>query len=124
MSETKVIGIDLGATNIRAGLVHEGNIHTIQSKRIKSEGTVEEVLADFYLLIDTLLDKDVVAIGIGVPSVVDLAKGIVYDVQHIRSWKEVPLKEILEKKYKLPVYVNNDANCFALGEFHFGKGRG
>ena len=50
MSETKVIGIDLGATNIRAGLVHEGSIHTIQSKRIKSEGTVEEVLADFYLL--------------------------------------------------------------------------
>jgi glucokinase len=124
MSETKVIGIDLGATNIRAGLVHEGSIHTIQSKRIKSEGTVEEVLADFYLLIDTLLDKEVVAIGIGVPSVVDLAKGIVYDVQHIPSWKEVPLKEILEKKYKLPVYVNNDANCFALGEFHFGKGSG
>ena len=124
MSETKVIGIDLGATNIRAGLVHEGSIHTIQSKRIKSEGTVEEVLADFYLLIDTLLDNEVVAIGIGVPSVVDLAKGIVYDVQHIPSWKEVPLKEILEKKYKLPVYVNNDANCFALGEFHFGKGRG
>jgi glucokinase len=124
MSETKVIGIDLGATNIRAGLVHEGSIHSIQSKRIKSEGTIEEVLADFYLLIDTLLDKDVVAIGIGVPSVVDLAKGIVFDVQHIPSWKEVPLKEILEKKYKLPVYVNNDANCFALGEFHFGKGRG
>ena len=124
MSETKVIGIDLGATNIRAGLVHEGIIHNIQIKRIKSEGTVEEVLADFYLLIDTLLDKEVVAIGIGVPSVVDLAKGIVYDVQHIPSWKEVPLKEILEKKYKLPVYVNNDANCFALGEFHFGKGRG
>jgi glucokinase len=70
------------------------------------------------------LDNEVVAIGIGVPSVVDLAKGIVYDVQHIPSWKEVPLKEILEKKYKLPVYVNNDANCFALGEFHFGKGRG
>lgn len=124
MSETKVVGIDLGATNIRAGLVHEGSIHNIQSKRIKSAGTVEEVLADFYLLIDTLLDNEVVAIGIGVPSVVDLAKGIVYDVQHIASWKEVPLKEILEKKYKLPVYVNNDANCFALGEFHFGKGRG
>ncbi|MEY4050682.1 MAG: hypothetical protein RL262_1516, partial [Bacteroidota bacterium] len=117
MSETKVIGIDLGATNIRAGIVQQGSIQNIQSKRIKSEGRVEEVLADFYLLIDALLDKEVVAIGIGVPSVVDLAKGIVYDVQHIPSWKEVPLKEILEKKYKLPVYVNNDANCFALGEF-------
>ena len=51
MSETKVIGIDLGATNIRAGLLHESSIHNIQSKRIKSEGTVDEVLADFYLLI-------------------------------------------------------------------------
>ena len=50
MSETKVIGIDLGATNIRAGLVYDSSIHNIQSKRIKSEGTVEEVLADFYLL--------------------------------------------------------------------------
>ena len=105
MSETKVIGIDLGATNIRAGLVHEGNIHTIQSKRIKSAGTVEEVLADFYLLIDTLLDNEVVAIGIGVPSVVDLAKGIVYDVQHIPSWKEVPLKEILEKNYYYEIFM-------------------
>lgn len=123
MSETKVIGIDLGATNIRAGVVHDGIIKNIQSKRIKSAGTVEEVLVDFYELIDELLDKEVVAIGIGVPSVVDLEKGIVYDVQHIPSWKEVPLKEILETKYKIPVFVNNDANCFALGEFHFGKGK-
>jgi len=123
MNESKVIGIDLGATNIRAGVVHAGTIKNIETKKIKSAGTVEDVLADFYLLIDALLDKDVVAIGVGVPSVVDLAKGIVYDVQHIPSWKEVPLKAILEAKYKLPVFVNNDANCFALGEFHFGKGK-
>ena len=124
MTDTKLIGIDLGATNIRAGIVQKGILHTIQTKKINSAGSIEEVLADFYLLIDALLDKEVVAIGIGVPSVVNLSKGIVYDVQHIPSWKEVPLKEILEKKYHLPVFVNNDANCFALGEFHFGKGRG
>ncbi|MCX6212317.1 MAG: ROK family protein [Bacteroidetes bacterium] len=123
MNESKIIGIDLGATNIRAGVVYGGTIKKIETKKIKSAGTVEDVLADFYLLIDALLDKDVVAIGVGVPSVVDLAKGIVYDVQHIPSWKEVPLKAILEAKYKIPVFVNNDANCFALGEFHFGKGK-
>ncbi len=123
MNEAKLIGIDLGATNIRAGIVQGGTIKKIETKKIKSAGTVEDVLADFYLLIDALLDKDVVAIGVGVPSVVDLAKGIVYDVQHIPSWKEVPLKAILEAKYKIPVFVNNDANCFALGEFHFGKGK-
>ena len=124
MTEPKVIGIDLGATNIRAGLVQGSVIANIQSKRINSAGSVEDVLADFYTLIDVLIDAEVRAIGVGVPSVVDLAKGIVYDVQHIPSWKEVPLKTILEAKYKIPVFVNNDANCFALGEYHFGKGNG
>jgi glucokinase len=99
-------------------------ITKIKSKRINNTGSVEDVLADFYDLIESVLDKEVLAIGIGVPSVVDLEKGIVYDVQHIPSWKEVPLKEILEAKYQVPVFVNNDANCFALGEYHFGKGKG
>jgi glucokinase len=64
---------------------------------------------------------DVAGIGAGVPSVIDLKTGTVYDVQNIPSWKKVPLKAILEERYRLPVYVNNDANCFAAGEKHFGK---
>jgi len=42
---------------------------------------------------------------------------------NIPSWKVVPLKEILETRYKVPVYINNDANCFALGEKYFGKAK-
>ena len=64
------------------------------------------------------------AIGIGVPSVVDTHTGIVYDVQNIPSWKEVAIAQKMQELYKLPVLVNNDANCFALGEYHFGKGKG
>jgi glucokinase len=71
-----------------------------------------------------LIDPAVAGIGIGVPSVVDVAAGIVYDVQYIPSWVEVPLKQLLEVRYGKPVFVNNDANCFALGELYFGKGRG
>jgi glucokinase len=56
--------------------------------------------------------------------VVDIEKGIVYDVQYIPSWKEVWLKKTLEERYHIPVFVNNDANCFALGEYYFGKGKG
>jgi len=82
------------------------------------------VLEDVYYVVDKLIEKDVKAIGIGVPSVVDVERGIVYDVVHIPSWKEVHLKQILEDKYKIPVFVNNDANCFALGEHYFGKGKG
>jgi glucokinase len=64
---------------------------------------------------------DVAGIGAGVPSVIDLKTGTVYDVQNIPSWKKVPLKAILEERYRRPVWVNNDANCFAAGEKHFGK---
>jgi glucokinase len=70
-----------------------------------------------------LITPEIKAIGIGVPSVVDVEEGIVYDVQYIPSWKEVKLKKIMEERYRIPVYVNNDANCFAVGEHYFGKGK-
>ena len=124
MNDQKVIGLDLGASNIRGGLIHGNNISQIHSRRIQSAGSVEAVLNDIYAIIDLLIEKDVVAIGIGVPSVVDVEKGIVYDVQYIPSWKEVHLKSVLEERYHVPVFVNNDANCFVLGEYYFGKGAG
>ncbi len=124
MSNEKVIGIDLGATNIRAATVKDDLIAQIKSKRINSGGTEQEVLLDVFEVVDTLADDTVTAIGIGVPSVVDIEQGIVYDVQYIPSWKEVPLKKWMEERYKIPVFVDNDANCFALGEHYFGKGKG
>ena len=124
MTDIKIIGIDLGATNIRGAIVSGNRLSDIVSVRIHSDGEVEDVLDDIYLVIDALLDDKIAAIGIGVPSVVDITEGIVYDVQYIPSWVEVPLKKILESKYRKHVFVNNDANCFALGEYYFGKGRG
>ena len=124
MEKKNILGIDLGATNVRGGLVNKNSISAIVSSRIHSHGSAEEVLGDVTGTIDKLMNDSVAAIGIGVPSVVDIEQGIVYDVQYIPSWKEVPLKKILEEKYAVPVFVNNDANCFALGEYYFGKGRG
>ncbi len=124
MENEKIIGIDLGATNIRGAIVHEEQLSEIVSRRIHVKGTEAQVLEDVYWVVDQLIGKDVKAIGIGVPSVVDLERGIVYDVIHIPSWKEVHLKELLEARYHVPVFVNNDANCFALGEHYFGNGKG
>jgi len=119
----KVIGIDLGATNVRGAVVTDGALSDIISARIHSSGTVDEVLNDIYNVVDALIDVSVKAIGIGVPSVVDVEQGIVYDVQYIPSWVEVPLKKHMEARYGIPVFVNNDANCFAAGEYHFGENR-
>jgi glucokinase len=125
MAGTKIIGIDLGATNVRGAVVEDGQVSAIEALQIKSDGTVDEVLADIYLVIEKLLTHgNILAVGIGVPSIVDVEKGIVYNVLNIPSWKEVHLKTILQERYNLPVYVNNDANCFAVGEYYYGKGKG
>ena len=123
MTNDNIIGIDLGGTHVRAGVVREGNLKDIVQNRIPASGTVEEVLEVIYNLMDPLVNENIKAIGIGVPSVVDIEKGIVYDVQNIPSWKEVALKQLLENRYHTEVLINNDANCFALGEKHFGKGQ-
>jgi glucokinase len=123
MTKDNIIGIDLGGTHVRAGIVSEEELTNVVSMRIPSSGTVEEVLQVIFNLVNPLVNQNVKAIGIGVPSVVDIDKGIVYDVQNIPSWKEVALKEIMEKRYGHPVFINNDANCFALGEKYFGKGK-
>jgi glucokinase len=124
MNDKKIIGVDFGATSIKAGLVYGGQLSAIHSKNINNVGTEEEVLQDLFFVLDQLMDKEVVAIGVGVPSVVDTEEGIVYDVINIPSWKEVHLKKILEARYHMPAFINNDANCFALGEHYFGKGMG
>lgn len=117
----KLLGIDLGGTNVRVGLIVDNVLKKVASSPISKSAEESVVLNEIFALVDELMDKDVSGIGVGVPSVVDTEKGIVYDVQNIPSWKEVHLKEILEKKYNVPVYINNDANCFAAGEKYFGK---
>jgi glucokinase len=116
--------VDLGGTNARAGVVRDARLGEVSSVQINSRGSVEEVLDQLCGLIDRTRSRDLDGIGIGVPSVVDLDRGIVYDVQNIPSWKRVPVKTLLEERYAIPVLVNNDANCFALGEKHFGQGVG
>lgn len=124
MARNNIIGVDLGGTNARAGLVRNQQLGEVSSVQINPHGSEEEVLDHLCGLIDRTKPQDADGVGIGVPSVVDIEKGIVYDVQNIPSWQEVPLKSILEERYSIPVLVNNDANCFALGEKHFGKGVG
>jgi glucokinase len=124
MSKETILGIDLGGTNIRGGLVTENNLSSTYSQRVTSDGSVEQVLQEFFGVTDKLFSDFTKAIGIGVPGLVDTDKGIVYDVVNIPSWKEVPLGQLMEDRYGVPVLINNDANCFALGEFYFGRGKG
>lgn len=96
-----------------------------QSHKIPESGEydAESVIEVVKNTIKDVYSGDVEGMGVGIPSVLDRKKGIIYDVQNIKSWKEIHLKEILEASFKVPVFIDNDANCFAIGEKLYGKGR-
>jgi len=122
----RYIGLDLGGTAVKAGLVSAGIVLKDASVRLKPSGSFDEIMAQIFQLLDTLGAATASGIGVGAPSVVNVHEGIVYDTQNIPSWKEVevPLGYVLAERYGIPAYVNNDANCFVLGEKYFGKAKG
>jgi glucokinase len=116
------VGVDLGATNLRVGVINKGDLDIPYSVPIHNTETPEDLVDQLLEGLRNVVEPATPSIGIGVPSVVDPDKGIVYDVQNIPSWKEVHLAAIVEAEFKIPVYINNDANCFAWGEYTHGIG--
>lgn len=122
MNAKSTLGIDLGGTNIRGALVKENVLQKMLLQTVDSKASFDEVLHNFFAFTDQLFDHSVQAIGIGVPGLV--SNGTVYDIVNIPAWKEISLQQLMQERYSVPVFINNDANCFALGEFYFGKGKG
>jgi len=127
-----VVGVDVGGTNIKLGVVAPSGQVIVRtsfatkpfaSSRIKLIAAIaQEIEAS---IITAGLTKDKIAgVGIGLPGLVDYEKGIVRFLPNIPGWNKVPLKAILQKKIKLPVYVDNDVKIITLAESKFGAGRG
>jgi glucokinase len=114
------IGVDIGGTNIRAGIEFGGSITRQHRLQLENKESLSSTLSQLVELIRPLTKFPVKGIGIGVPSVVDVDKGIVYNVLNIPSWEEVALRDIIQDEFHLPVSINNDVNCFILGEHRFG----
>ena len=118
MPGQKHIGIDLGGSNIRAGILEGKELKNILSAKLDASGNAAEILQQVYAITDQLFDDNVQSIGMGVPGLVDQEKELVFDVVNIPAWQKVPLKQWMENRYKVPALVNNDANCFALGAYY------
>ncbi len=118
-----VVAVDVGGTNLRAGRLDEDNILVQRSVPLNDKDVLDKTIEQLTALIHSVIAPGVTGIGIGVPSVVD-ADGVVTDVTNIPSWKRVELKKILEARFNVPVWVNNDVNCFILGEHRYGVVKG
>jgi glucokinase len=129
MEEKNFVGIDFGGTKIKFGLIQEsgailGETLTLptNSDRRGDEivGTmiegIEQIAQDSELAIERIN-----GIGIGSPGPLDLKKGIILEAPNLPTLHYFPLKQTLENYFNIPVAINNDGNCFVLGEACFGS---
>lgn len=115
-----VVGVTFGGKDLHVARLDNGVIAQSVHKNINNRETEEVILSEIISAIGEVINDTVTGIGVGMPSLVDVEKGIVYKPTNIPSWRKVHLKDILEEKFEQPTYVNNDANCFVLGEKYFG----
>lgn len=128
------IGIDLGGTDIKGGLVaDDGAIIQLYKKPTQAELGGPKVVERIGDLIQEILDsdsmkglhKDLQGIGIGSPGLVDQEKGAITRPVNIPNWDHwINVREEFKKRFNLFTWADNDANVMALGEALYGKGKG
>ena len=117
------LGIDWGGTYIKAGLVNsQGKI--VKKKVYSSRADKQDFIRDLKLLLKDFSSFTIEGIGIGAPGIIDVEKGFIYYLPNIPGWENYPLQSVLKKNLKLPVFIDNDANAFALAESRFGAAKG
>lgn len=122
MKEALAIGIDIGGGSIKTGVYdHLGKEYKHLNIPNPSPLTNESFLAGIDSAIEAFsAEYPISGIGIGSPGPLDNESGILLESANMPSLKNVRIKDHLEKKFQLPVYYENDANCAALGEATFG----
>ncbi|OGU52942.1 MAG: hypothetical protein A2006_04555, partial [Ignavibacteria bacterium GWC2_35_8] len=126
-TEKYAIGVDLGGTNIKIGIVSQrGKLLKKISLSSKAEGGPDKVVKQIRLGIKEILSKNkkkIRGIGIGSPGVVSIKKGTVENPPNFPGWTKVNLGNIISKEFDIDCHVENDANAAAIGEMIFGTGK-
>ena len=121
--EKAILGLDIGGTGIKGGVLIKGHLEDIRSIPTPALESQEYILETIATFIESYSHYDYVGIGIGIPGLVDTREGVVLGLANIPSFQHVELKKFLSTRFGKPVFVNNDANCFAIGVHKYGVGR-
>lgn len=128
MAAAEYLGIDIGGTNVKMGIVNSetgqiSNFYSHDTVSWRKSGHFEDRLAEAIAL--QLLDhKHIKKVGIGLPGMIDSTRRTPIEITAIPELDRVPLVDLLEKKFVgVNFYLENDANAAALGEFYFGEER-
>lgn len=123
------IGVDVGGTGIKVGVVdNKGNIIADNKMPTNAKNGYENVVKDIYLTMLTAVEKsgisldDIDGIGVGIPGTIDSENGIVTYSCNL-EWEEIDFIKELKKYIDKPTFISNDANLAAYGEAIFGAGK-
>lgn len=126
-SERFALGVDLGGTSIKLGVVSENgkiaNKHTVETKAIDGPLVVIDQIKKGIKEIIEKTDKHIYGIGIGAPGVVSAKKGFVENPPNFPGWEKVNLKKVISDEFGINAFIENDANAAAIGEMIFGEGK-
>lgn len=126
-SKKFAVGVDLGGTYIKFGLVSsDGKIVSKSFLESKAEKGPDAVIKQIKKGVSALLElssSKIVGIGIGAPGVISVKKGTVENPPNLPGWGKVHLGRIIQKEFEIDTYVENDANAAAIGEMIFGAGK-
>lgn len=125
----KYVGVDIGGTNLKAGLVDEsGELLATQKMKVASiaddEGlawTVASLVQELACTVNIPV-SDVASVGVGVPGTVEIRSGSINYTCNL-PLRNVPLRKLFHRYLSIPLYIENDANCAALAEYLVGAGR-
>ena len=124
------VGIDIGGTNLKAGLVNEaGVLLTTEKMKVATLTDPAKMAWTLYVLVQKLCQsadiplEKVASVGVGVPGTVEIHYGTILYTCNL-PWRNVPLRKLFHQLCPLPLYIENDANCAALAEYFAGAGRG
>ena len=128
--EMPYVGVDLGGTNIQAGVLSAKNKTLARvAVKTKAETGSDQVIRRVVKAVDEAIAEaglkkaDVGGMGIGAPGAINVKKGLVIEAVNLR-WKNYPLAEVLRETLKMPVTVDNDVNVGAWGEHQEGAAKG
>jgi glucokinase len=120
-----IIAVDIGGTQIRAAVYPQQGITPTRVRRIATvsgEGSVFDRMAA--LIESVRLEETVEAVSVATAGQMDLQTGVIVNSPNIPGWDHFPLRSRLEEKFAVPVFIGNDANLAALGEWKYGAGQG
>ncbi len=122
------IGVDFEARNIMAVAVDFSDKPLRNAHRLIEEGdSVKQIVRKIEEAINEVRPRGarrLLAIGVGVPGIVDSSRGVAVHYKYIAHWQNVPLAARLRTRFAVPVYLENNARSMALAEMWFGQGRG